>query len=315
MLEGRTTLSLSLTAGGLYGLDGEVQETTRPIEVIGGPTSGAPPENYSWDELGFDDRTAALGLRVEKMWRFVTLQFHGYMARPTVKGVADRDFYIGVEEVVHNGRVYEYMQIPEGRAYDGEIDVFSLDTRLLITPITIGMPDTAQFTPWIHLGLFTFYGDYEIRAGASEGVIQYENPPRDYVVGGTGKGTAAIVVPEIGLGGELRIPMSDSVYLNLQGHVGLLRYSGSTGDFGISSRNEKSMDVDYTTYAARATLEIELNDRVDLLIGGELVHRRGTAEVRATDKPEEDVLALREKFDKDVRFEMTLVSLFVGVQF
>jgi hypothetical protein len=304
-----------LTLGSVFGLDGEVQETTRPIEEIGGPTSGAPPENYSWKELGFDRSFMSYGIAMEKMWKYITLQGHASYGRPEVSSTADRDYYIGVGEVRHQGRKFEYMVIPEGETFSGEIDAYALDLRMLITPISFGSTGGTRLTPWFHLGLFAFIADYEIDAGPSQQVIQYENPPRDYVVGGRGSGITGLLVPEIGLGGELYIPMTDRVRLALQAHAAFLKYKGGSSDLGISSRNEKAVDVDYRTFGARALLEVELSDRVDLIAGVEFQYWTGDAEVRAKDKPQEEVLALREKFDKDVTFEMSSLIAILGLRF
>lgn len=314
-LDDRKTFSISLTVGSVFGLDGEVQETTRPIEEIGGPTSGAPPEDYSWKELGFDDSFATVGVSVEKIWNYITLQGSFLHGTPKVSSTADRDYYIGVGEVKFDGREYEYMVIPEGESYKGDIDIYAFDMRMLITPVSFGSSGTVQFTPWIHLGLFGFVGDYEIDAGPAQGVTQYENPPRDYVIGGKGTGVTGLLVPELGIGGEVRIPISDQVRLTLQAHAAFLKYKGSNSDFGVSSRNEKAVDVDYRTIGARALVEVELNERVNLIAGIEFQYWTGDAEVRAKDKDDEEVLALREKFDKDVTFEMSSLVGIVGLQF
>ncbi len=315
LLEDRNTFSIGLTFGSVFGLDGEVQETTRPIEVIGGPTSGAPPEDYSWKELGFDEDATSFGLHVEKMWRFVTLQAQGSYAEISANGIADRDYFIGVEKVSFGGQSYEYMVIPRGPSYKGDIESWIVDLRVLITPVSFGTPETPQFTPWLHIGLFSFIGDYTIDAGRARGVTQYENPPRDYVIGGKGTGSSGFVVPSIGGGGELYLPVSDALALSLQAHIAFLKYGGSSGDFGVSSRNEKAVDVDYLNYGLRLLVEIALSDAVDLIAGVEYQHWEGDAEVKAKDRSEEDILARREKFDKDVSFEMSSLMGIVGVRF
>lgn len=315
ILEDRNTFAIGLTAGSVFGLDGEVQETTRPIEVIGGPTSGAPPEDYSWKELGFDENAAAFGLYVEKMWRFVTLQAQGSYAEISAAGIADRDYFIGVEKVEFGGQSYEYMVIPRGQRYSGDIESWIIDLRMLITPVSFGTSETPQFTPWVHIGLFSFIGDYTIDAGPARGVTQYENPPRDYVIGGKGTGTSGFLVPSIGGGGELYLPFSDALALSVQAHIAFLKYGGSSGDFGVSSRNEKAVDVDYLNYGLRMLVEIALSDNVDLIAGVEFQRWEGDAEVRAKDRSVEDILARREKFDKDVSFEMSSLMGIVGVRF
>ncbi len=314
-LDDRKTFSIGLTLGSVFGLDGEVQETTRPIEEIGGPTSGAPPEDYSWRELGFDRSFTTYGFFVEKMWPYITLQSHFSHGRPSVSGTADRDYYIGVGDVRHEGRKYEYMVIPEGERFSGDINAYSFDLRMLITPVSFGSADTVQFTPWLHLGLFAFVADYEVDAGPSQEVIQYENPPRDYVVRGKGSGITGLLVPEFGVGGEVYIAITERIRLALQAHAAFLRYKGSTRDFAVSSRNEKALDVDYQTFGARALLEVELNDQVDFIAGLEFQYWSGDAEVRARDRPRDEILTLREKFDKDVTFEMSSLVALIGLRF
>ncbi len=311
----RNTFMISLTLGMVQDLDGEVRESTRPIETIGGPTSGSPPENYSWRELGFDDSFALYGVHMEKLWRYFTLYGRVRHGVAKLSGTADRDYYIGVESIPFGARDYEYMKIPEGTAYDGEIDIFTLDFGLRFIPFSITTPEERlTIAPWLHLGLFGFIGDYEINAGPATGVIQYENPPRDYVVRGRGTGTAGIVMPEIGFGGEINFKLTDKTAINLQGNWGILKYNGSTGDFGISTRNEKAVDIDYTTISARLLLETAINDSMDLVIGVEVQSWEADASVKAKDKPDEVILALREKFDKDILFTMNTVMGFIGIR-
>lgn len=311
----RETFRIGLAAGSAFGLDGEVKETTRPYyESLGIP--GAPPEDYSWDELGFDDSFPVYGLNMEKMWPYVTLQGRLFRGAPELNGTADRDYYIGVEDIAYGGRDYEYMKIPAGTDYSGDIDAWSMSLGLRITPVSFGNDDyIVEFTPWIHLGLFAFYGDYTIDAGPATGVVQYESPPRDYVVGGRGTGMSGIVMPELGLGGEFRIYVTEGATLIAQGNAGILKFDGNTGDFGISSRNEKDLEIDYLTLSARLMLELALNPSLNMLFGVEIQSWTADAESRATAKTEEEILALREKFDKDIRFEMNTVMAFVGFSF
>lgn len=314
-LEDRRTFSIGITAGTIFNLDGEVRETERPLYAFTDDHSGAPPEDYSWDELGFDDNYLALGLVVEKMWRYITLNANAFYGNPTVSGTADRNYFIGVEEVAFRSRTYEHMMIPEGQRYRGDIRAGKLELRTQITPVSYRTRQKIELTPWIHLGLFGFIGDYEIDAGPAQGVRQYERPPRDYVIGGTGSGTTGILVPEIGLGGEVRFPLGDASHLSFQAHYALLKHSGRTGDFGISSRREKALDVDYHTYSVRAQFEFDRGERSDLIVGVEFTHRTGDAEVRAKDRPRDEVLELREKFDKDVHFQVSSLLAFVGLRF
>lgn len=314
-VEGRETLRLGLSYGSVFGLDGEVRETTRPYYELTG-VDGAPPENYSWDELGFDDEFSTYGLFLEKMWRFATLHTRLFHGTPQLSGTADRDYYLGVEHVSYNGRDYEYLKIPRGTEYTGDLDIYTLSLGLRITPFSIGNDDHyVEFTPWLHLGFLAFAGDYVIDAGPARGVVQYERPPRDYVEGGRATGVSGLLVPEFGLGGEFRFYLTEAASLYLMGNLGLLKFDGSTGDFGISSRNEKNVEIDYLTVSARIMLEQAIHENINLLVGLEWQSWTADAESRATAKTAEEIEAIREKYDKEIAFEMNTVAGFVGLSF
>ncbi len=314
-LEDRKTWTVGITAGSIFDLDGEVQETERPLFEFTDDHSGAPPEDYSWDELGFDDNYFVLGIYAEKMWRYVTVHANAFYGNPSVSGTADRHYFIGVEKVTFEGEDYEHMMIPEGQEYRGDIRAGKLELRTMITPVSYRTRRNIEFTPWIHISLFGFLGDYEIDAGPAQGVRQYERPPRDYVIGGKGTGTTGIIVPEFGLGGEVRFPTGASSHISLQAFYALLKVSGRTGDFGVTSRREKALDVDYHTFGVRGEFEYEVSDRLGLVAGVEFTHRTGDAEVRAKSRPEDEILELREKFDKDVSFQLSTLIGFLGLRF
>ncbi len=314
-LEDRPTFSIGISGGAMFDLDGEVREIDRPLYAYTDDHSGAAPEDYSWDELGFDDQYLVVGIMLEKMWRFVSLGANAFYGNPSVRGIADRDYYIGVESVRWEGETYEHLVIPEGQEYRGDIRAGKLDLYTRITPVSYETRRGTALTPWIHAGLFLFVGDYEIDAGEARDLIQYERPPRDYVVGGEGSGTAWVVIPEIGLGGEIRMPLGASTHFSLQANYALFKFSGRSGDIGISSRHEKSLNVDYHTFGFRGQLEHQVGRRVELFAGVEFARRSGDAEIRAKDRPTEEVLELREKFDKDVHFQVSTVLGFVGLRF
>jgi hypothetical protein len=314
-LNGVNTFTIHVIGGSVFDLEGEIQETSRPIEEIGGPTSGAPPEDYKWSELGFDDAFAAYGFGLEKTWSLFTFQSRFLTGNPSANSVADRDYYIGVGSVDFRGREYEYMKIPAGQAFTGDITLYTIDARLLFTPFSLGSATNVSFTPSLHVGLSAFIADYEIDAGPAQSVTQYENPPRDYVIGGRGTGITGLGIPELGIGAELRLSLGDNAALIVQGDASFLELSGNSSDLGVNSRNEKALSVSHLALGAKATLEIGLNDGMDLVVGAEYRTLSGDADVRATDKSEEEILTLREKFDKEAAFDVSSLTAFVGLRF
>ena len=173
-----------------------------------------------------------------------------------------------------------------------------------------------QFVPWAHLGLFVFAGQFDILAGPALGVIEYENPPREYVQNGSSRGEIAALVPEIGLGGELRFKLApragSHTCLVLQGGYSIFNFKGSTSDLGISARHEKDLDIDYDSYDGRVLIEWPLSSGVNFLFGAEFRKVRTDALVKAQERSPEEVLELREKFDKDIDLEMTSANAIFG---
>jgi len=313
-MEDRKDFSIGISAGSAFDLDAEVNETTRPLDEFRGQRS--PPENYSWEDLGIDQEFNTLGFFLEKMWRYATLQLQVSYGNPQGNGIANRDYYIGVDDVSFEGQDYEYMKIPKGTKFSGDIDVYNIELGVNITPVSFESDEYyLTFTPWIRLGVFAFITDYSIDAGPAQGITQYENPPRDYVVGGDATGMNGIAIPEIGIGGELRFAVTDATHLSIEAGVNYLKFDGDTGDFGVSSRNEKNVEIDFISLNTRITLEIVLSDTTDLLIGIEAQTLDADAKVEAKDKSREEIEEIREKFDKDVTFTMNHISAFIGLRF
>ena len=312
-------LRLNATVGQVSPIEGFVQETTRRLfEVTGQPERQAGAESFSLEDVGIRDSETTYGLSMEYMWKYVTLQVDGSYMRAEATGTASRDFFIGVKEIRFGGQEYEYQVILEGTPYHADLDAALVGFRIQFTPVTFNPGGVVQFVPWAHLGLFGFSGQFNVQAGPALGVIEYENPAREYVQNGRGDGEVTALVPEIGLGGELRFKLApragSHICLVLQGGYSIFDFEGSTSDLGISSRNEKDLDVDYDSYDARALIEWPLSAKVNLLVGVEYRTVRAKALSQAKDRPIDETLELREKFDKSIDLEMTSANAIVGLR-
>lgn len=317
---GRPTAYVAGMLGQVTTLDGHVQETTRPFYDITDPGKNEQfAESYTLEELGFDGGYATFGASFEKEWRFFTLQANLSYLNPSVNSEAVRDYYIGVEDVSYNGESYDYMHIPEGTPFDAEMQGGSFAMRGLATPVSLTVGRSVEITPSIGLGLNTFFSYFEIDAGPAQGVVLYEIPPREYVVGGRGKGWTGMILPELGAGLDVRFgggtKEQRAPELLLQAYFALLDFSGSTEDFGISSRNAKDLDLEYDHFEARALVGIPMSRDLELLLGIGVQHMKADAEVMAEDRPAEEVEALREKFNKFIQLEMTTVTFLAGLRF
>lgn len=320
-LENRNTSSLSARIGSILTLQGSVQETTRPFfDVTGQQRKQAYALDYDLEELGFDGSYLTFGLEFEKMWKYVTLQFSGSYVNPTAHSTVPRDAYIGVGEVEFGGKNYEYMVIQKGEQFDADMQAGLFSARAFFTPFTLEPKDYwIQFVPSIYGGLFAFAGHYEIDAGPARGLTTYEIPPRDYVIGGTGKGWAGVALPEIGAAAELTLGLGErhnrNISLVVQGYYSIFQFEGTTDELNISSRHDKTLDLDYDSYGGRILLEVPLNEAVDLVFGGGYQYMKAHATVEAKDRPVEEILVLREKFDKKIDFEMSTFTAMAGIRF
>ncbi len=313
-LTGEKTFGVLLTGGQVTQLEGSVEETIRPYyEQIGQDTPG---ENYTLDELGLDGERSAFGLEIEQKWKYVTLQFGGYYFNPKADTTAVRDYYIGIsDEIEYQGESYEYMMIPEGREFTADFHAAFCELNVLVTPVTIKPAETCKFVPSIYLGIISIFGRYDLDAGPPTGTTVYENPPREYVIGGQTGSWAGLGVPAIGLGGELRLGPPDGLRLVVSGNYALFRYNGSTKYVPINIRHEKDLDLKFNSYEARILLEIPLSAKIDFVLGAEYQHLKVDADVTAIEKTEEEVEELREKFDKTIDLELSSLNGLIGLRF
>ncbi|MFH0954055.1 MAG: hypothetical protein V1873_06975 [Verrucomicrobiota bacterium] len=321
-LENRNAASLSARVGSILSVDGTVRETYRPFfDVTGQDWKQKYAKEYTLDELGFTDSYPTYGLEFEKMWKYVTLRVNGMYVNPSSSTTAERrDAYISVNEVKFEGKSYDHMVIPKGQAFDADMQSGFFGLRTFVTPFTLEPEDYwAQFVPSIYVGIFGFVGSYEIDAGPAQGLTTYELPPHTYVIGGTGKGDAALAIPEIGIGGELTLGLGErrgrNVNLVVQGHYSLFQFQGSTSDLGIDTRYDKLLDLDYDNYEARVLLEIPMTDGLDLIFGAGYQYVKAFATVEAAAESAEEIIRRREKFDKEISFKMSAVTGMIGIRF
>lgn len=313
--------TISGSVGQITEIKGSVDETTRRVyDLLDLPEKQLDAESYDLNELGLTESEIIYGVNLEKQWRYITLRGDFAYLSAEANGVAKRDYFIGVDDIKFNGRSYEYMKLEDGESYKASLDGAMIALRTQITPFTIAPENIVSFTPWIHLGLQVIAGTFEVESESPASRIQvYENPPREYVVGGKGEGDASVFAPELGAGGELRIYLGQTengpVELALQGTYAIFEYSGSSDSLGISSRNDKDLDVDYDMLELRAEFNYPLSTEVDLLLGAAYKLITADASSKAKIVSREEALTTREKFDKDINLELTMISAYAGFRF
>lgn len=311
--EGRKT-RWTLFAGGASPVEGGVQETERPLNDIREQETPEAPESFTFDELGLEESDTTYGLHFEHQWRWVTLFVNSTWMEASASATAPRDLFVGVKEVRFEGREFDYQRIPQGTTYDADLDLFTANFRLAVTPFTFNAGGAVEFVPWVSFGLFTLAGTFDLDAGPATGVELYEFPPRQYVVGGVSEGEAAALAPEFGIGGEVTFWLGERARLVVQGTYGFSDISASTSDLGVESRNEKDISLDFRSVDARALVEIRIGRRTHLLLGIE--HRSAEIDAlsEAKDRSVEEIFELQEKFNKNVDLSIDNTVVSVGLR-
>jgi len=321
-LEDGHTFSVSLHLGQMMTIDGTVEETKRAYTRTPGAQEdyGHFLEKYDLSDFGLDKSHFLWGIGVEKQWKYFTLQLDGSYFNPSSSAKAVREpFAVGVEEVTYQGQKYNYMLIQQGESFDVELKGGIIELNGLFTPFHMNMGSAASMSPWVSLGLFSVLGHYDIDAGAPQGVTTYEFHPYDYVIGGKGKGWTGLVVPSIGIGGELKFNTGErhgkNMQLVIQGNFSLMEWKGSTEDFGIEARNAKDIDLDYDNYALKVMYEIPMENEKEFFFGLAYKHVYAYATIEAQHKSIEEQIRSQEKYDKVAEFEMSSVYALAGLSF
>ena len=311
--------------------EGEVYETRRAWDNGGMADYSGYLSKYSFEEFGFTDDYPVYAVEFEKQWSFITLRIDASYFNGKANAVAKmhettsqvppdrRGYYLGLNDVNYNGKSYDYMFIPDGTPFNSDVDGFLANIKMMVTPVTLKLFDFTRIIPWVHLGLNAGYTKYTVDAGPARGVIQYEVPPEDYVVCGKGTGEAAGILPYIGVGTEVRFTLAElqngDLDLAAQGCWDFLKWNGSTGDFGFSSKREKDIDLEYNNIEIRLTLEVPMTEMVDLIVGAQYRHYLAEADLTAQNRSEEAQDVLSEKYDKHVKFAITEITGIVGINF
>ena len=307
---------VKVTAGMVVNLEGTVQETTRLFyDVTGRQESQLGREDYDLDDFGLDGGYGTFGLSMDKAWKFFTLQCDLLYLSMDTEATAIRNYYIGVDSVTYGGQEYEYMQIPDGRHFSAEFTGGLLDITGHLTPFSLQAGDAFSFTPWVSLGLFVLAGTYEIDAGPATGLVQYQNPPETFVIGGSTDGPVGGGLPEIGLGGEVRLGRQDGFNVVLQGNYAICSYDGSTSWITSAEHRDKDIDLEHADIKLTCSLEFPLQNGRALSAGVQLRMVETEATITSMRGTSQQIIDRRERFDKEVDFRMTSATGMLGLRF
>lgn len=313
--EGRTQ-NLRLQVGAVLEFEGVVTETTRRVyEVTGATESQARAQTYGTSDFDMEGPFGAIGLSLDMAWRFFRLQVDSYFLAPSVSTTAKRDYYLSIgDDITFNGAAYDRLKIPDGTPFSA--DLFGNVTELLFSFVPVGfrIGESVVVNPSLGVGVLLFGGRYDIDAGESTGVVQYLNPPEDFVVGGQASGFVGMGAPQWGPGIEVRIGQPGGVNVDLQAHYLFMSYNGTTAFFTTADHRDKDLDFTHENIRIQAQVEFPLRRGAwNVGVQVQMIDTEGLISSSATDP--EVILARRERFDKEFIFKVQSVFATVGLSF
>lgn len=315
--EGGRGVQLGLRAGVISEFNAVVEETTRRLyDVMGEDWKQDRANTFAMEDFNVSGSHPAIGLGYQRSGRFLTFLADANYFSISSDAVAQRDYYLNdVGSLVFDGRRYDNMVIQEGEAFSFDVNGAALEFRFQFTPVTFQPVSGMRVMPFLDAGLFGFFGRYDIDAGTSSDVIQYQNPVEDFVVGGRASGLNGMGLPEYGGGIEIRAGQPDTAQVVLHTHYVICRYQGSTSFLTSARHRDKNLDIDHHNLRVRLYGEFPLKSGRSWMLGGQFqqVRSEGVVESAATDPA--DIIARRERFDKEFSFRMTMFNLMAGMRF
>jgi len=308
---------LRANVGGIFEFEGMVEETTRKFyDAVGRYSSQADAESYGSDDFNADGFHGMIGLSWNRNWQGFRLQLDTSFMNPEIDSTASRDYWLTVQgDVSYNGGNYDHLMIPKGSPFTMELLGNLTELTLSLVPFGFqGGDGWLTVTPMLDVGFLAVLGKYEIDAGDPSGVREYQNPPEQFVVGGNSDGFAGAALPQFGAGVNILAGDPEGLQLELDAHYLMMMYDGSTGFFTTAEHRKKDLDLDHRNIRLRGALSFPTgNARLIAGVQVELIDLDGTLESSATDR--EEIIARRERFDKEFAFTLHSVMATVGFVF
>ncbi len=306
----------SFSLGQIVDVSGRVDETFRAFyKATGQDWKQSLAESYDLKDFGVDAPYTTFGLHYRRDWRYFAFRWDLSVFSLSADAKARRDYYIGLgDDVRYGGRKYDHMKIPSGSSFSVDFRGGLMDGVISFTPVELAFSDTFSVVPSLDLGLAVFGGEWEIDAGEARGTATYQNPPVDFVVGGSSSSLVGAGAPMLGAGLEFRVGRSDWVQWVTRLNAGFFKYDGSTKFFTGSGR-EKDLELDYASVGVETRVELPMTETTCLELGGRLRFMTLDAEIRSKERDTAAIVAARERFDKSADLDLVMAELFVGVSF
>ena len=304
----------SITYGSIPTMNGSVHETTRPYyTAVGRDADQAVREHYSLSDFNIDGGFKTFGAKFDKHYEWFNMHWNLSIFQMDTTAKAKRDYYLSTSDDIHyGGHSYDHMMIPAGHTFDAEFSGFATDFIFDFTPCTISWIDWNRLAPFVEVGLTAVVVQYEIDAGPSRGTTVYQNPPVTFAICGNDDSLIGVGAPLIGFGAEHTLGWDDGLqWVNRMG-IDLFHYSGKTDLLTSSSHRSKHADLDLMTFTWDSTVLIPLESLRAIAVGMRLQFMDFSGSIESDAKDTETIISRRERFNKDVDFDMLSVMFTLG---
>ena len=317
VLPGDRDARWTVSYGSLLHLGGHVHETFRAFyKATGQDAKQALAESYSLSDFGVDAPYTTYGVHYEKQWEWFAFRWDLVGFGLDAETRAKRDYYLGLgDDISYRGRSYDHLKIPSGSDFSIDFDGGMTTLVGAFTPFALRFGDDVRLSPEVDIGLVLIGGRYTVDAGSPRGTAVYQNPPVDFVVGGSSSSWIGAAAPRIGLGGELRIVYENDVEWVSRGSLGYFSYDGSTKPFTSAGHREKEVELGMLSLLLDSGFVFPLGEDRALTVGGQIQYFSIDAEIKSKERDTASIVAARERFNKSADISMLMVMAYVGITY
>ena len=260
-------------------------------------------QDFSLKDLGIEGGYVTYGLSADKAWKFFGLQLDMLYFGLSENITAQQSYNISVDSIGLSGA--DYLHVAADTELQAEFTGGIAELHGLFTPISFQISESLSFTPWVSMGIMVMGGDYDLNNGKSTAVVSYGSFSESYSVGGSASGTVGLFVPDVGVGGEVRIGAVDDFNLVLNGNYSVLPMGDYLGQVLSEQSGATDATLDYTNIKINGSLEMPLDNGKALSIGVQYELLEALSEMNLNN----DV------FEKSVDFNMAILTGSVGLRF
>lgn len=295
----------------LYGGIGQVTSLSGSVSEVQNGSLISGGLNVDLKDLGIEDGSETTMFGGSITWKWVTLLVDVRNNTVEASGTADSELRLNVDNLEFNGVNLEYLLLPVGTDFNIDAESNWIGAGLRITPFTLNPEGRVRFTPWLHLGAQFVDTSYTIDSGNT---LRLDIPgfgERVFAVGGTATGEAQLLIPEYGIGAEVRFRFFDpgerGMELVAAGTYKILQFDGSLDSIGFDDADFENLTIDYTALELGLDLYAPLGQGITVRAGVFLEQVDGAVDLDS--KPSVG------DFQRELDGDYTLTGFRAGIRF